>query len=438
MTEHVLSPLDQAHAHRLAGDTEVSLRHAIACSQASPDAPGPLALIARILVDEGRSMVGPEVAARLVDAHVRRGDLPAAVVAAQLSLDAGEDNAPLLAHIAAAFERGSSRLSAVSPAPPPFPKAAPMSPALAKLSGEALFAQGEALLTRYLGSEDPVAADAKLPTLPLFGALAKPALERLLKAIRVDEVSGDNEVVRQGDPGSEAFVVARGLLQAVRKQGPEETVLAQLGPGSIFGEMALLSAAPRNASVIAREPAQLLVLSRRELELAAAKAPELGAELSAFCHQRMQLNLARQARVLSGLGQPERLELLRSLESRFFEAGETLIARGQHAERILLLASGAVSVSIPEGSERLMLATLTVGDVVGEISMVLRRAASADVVAIHPTLAFEINQEQLARLMRKYPPLLVELYDLATRRDDEVRAASEDEVMLADDDVVLV
>jgi CRP-like cAMP-binding protein len=85
-----------------------------------------------------------------------------------------------------------------------------------------------------------------------------------------------------------------------------------------------------------------------------------------------------------------------------------------------------------------MLATLTVGDVVGEISMVLRRAASADVVAIHPTLAFEINQEQLAHLMRKYPPLLVELYDLATRRDDEVRAASEDAELIADDDVVLV
>lgn len=437
MTDHALSPLDQAHAHRLSGDTQAALRLGLACANTAPDAPGPVTLIARILIDEGRTMIGPEVAARLVDACIRRGDLPAALIASQLALDAGEDHTPLLMLIAKAFGKGSKRLADGSPKPPPFPKVTNIPPALAKLAGDALFTHAEGALTKFLSAPDPVPEDSKVPALPLFSALLPPALTRLLKAIRVDEVSGGDEIVRQGDEGHEAFVVARGLLRVVRVEGADETTLAQLGPGAILGEMALMSSAPRSASVRALEPAQLLVLERDELERAAEQAPELSHELSAFCHQRMQQNLVRQARVLSGLKVQDRLLLLSKLESRFFEPGEILIGRGQEAERIFLLASGAVSVSIPEGDDVLVLATLGAGDVVGEISMVLRRPATADVQALHPTLAFEVSRDRLRDLMREFPPLLVELYDLATRRDDEVRAVSENTVMDAED-VILV
>jgi CRP-like cAMP-binding protein len=94
-------------------------------------------------------------------------------------------------------------------------------------------------------------------------------------------------------------------------------------------------------------------------------------------------------------------------------------------------------VSVPVGSDRLVLASLGPGDVVGEISMILRRPASADVTALHPTVAYEIGREALLTLMRAHPPLLVELYQLATRRDDEIRAATDSEV-LAVEDLVLV
>ncbi len=437
MTDHALSPLDQAHAHRLAGDTPAALRLGIACAHTAPDAPGPIALIARVLVDEGRTMIGPEIAARLVDACIRRGDLPAAVIASQIALDAGEDHTPLLKQIADAFGKGSPRLSDAAPKPPPFPKLNAMPPALAKLAGDELFGQAEVVLTKYLNANDPVANDTKLPTLSLFSALAPAALARLLKTVRIDDVSGGDEIVRQGDQGREAFVVARGLLRVVRLQGADETVLAQLGPGAILGEMALMSSAPRSASVQALEPAQLLVLDREQLERAAQQAPELSKELAAFCHQRMQQNLIRQARVFAGLRLPERTELLASLESRFFERGELLIARGQEAERVLLIASGAVSVSIPEGGDVLVLATLGAGEVVGEMSMILRRPSPSDARALHPTLTFEIRRDRLRELTRKYPGLLVELYDLATRRDDEVRAATEHDIMDVDD-VILV
>jgi CRP-like cAMP-binding protein len=437
MTEHALSPLDQAHALRLAGDDAASLRLGITCALAMPDAPGPVALLARVLVDRDKTLQAAQIAARLVDANIRRGDLPAAVIASTLALDAGEDQGPLLRSVAQAFAKSSPRLSDASPSPPPMPREVSVSPELQKLSGDALLARAEEVVSAYLTRPDPANADAKLPTLPLFSALAPELLTRLLKAVRVEEISGGNEIVRQGDVGSEAFVVARGLLRVVRREGGDETLLAQLGPGAIFGEMALISEAPRSASVIALEPTQLLVLDRAELERAAMQEKALAQELSAFCRARMQANLARHARVLSGLSSSARSELLAELPVRLFERSERLIQRDQEAERIFLLASGGVSVSVPEGSDRLVLASLGPGDVVGEISMILRKPASADVIASYPTVAYEITREALFTLMRKHPPLLVELYQLATRRDDEIRAASESELLTADD-LVLV
>ena len=118
---------------------------------------------------------------------------------------------------------------------------------------------------------------------------------------------------------------------------------------------------------------------------------------------------------------------------------QPLIARDQEAESIYLIASGAVSVSVPEGPDRLVLASLGPSDVVGEISMLLRKPASADVIAMHPTVAFELSRDKLRALMRQYPALLVELYELATCRDEEMRAAtSSDETLDATETVILV
>ena len=436
MTEHVLSPLDQAHAHRLGGDEQAALRLAIACARASREAPGPVALIARVLVDQDRTLLGAEIAARLVDAFVRRGDLPGALVASTIALDAGEDQAPLIATIAKAFAKGSPRIGDNTQRPPPFPTVE-MQSGLAKLEGDALFSEADDVMRAYLTSNDPVPADSALPALPLFAALSPKELGRLLSAVRVEEISGGQAVVRQDDQGHEAFVVARGVLKVVRSTGSDETLLAHLGPGAMFGEMALLSAAPRSASVIALEPTQLLVLGRAELERAAEGAPELSRELSAFCRGRMQANLMRHARVLSGMPMAQRAELLGKLEMRFFEPEETLIVREQEAESIFLIASGAVAVSVPEGQDRLVLATLGAGDVVGEISLVLRRAATADVMAMYPTVAYELTRENLRTLMRSFPALLVELYELATRRDDEIRAVSAEESLTADADILV-
>ncbi len=434
-----LSPLDQAHAKKLSGDREGAMRLAIAVLSAEPQQLGAASLLAELLVAAERPIVAGEAAVRLVDGWVRRGDLPEAVAAAAVVAGAGEDAGACRKKIAEAFGKGSRRLADVSPAPPPLPKEATVPPALERLSGDALCERAEEALSAFLGSEDPVADDREVPDLPLFGALAPKALEKLLAAIVTDDVPEDEAVTSQGDEGRDAWVVVRGMVKAVRRlETGEEITLAALGPGAIVGEMALVSDAPRAASVVAVEPTRLLVMGRAELEKLAKSEPAIAKELGAFCRARMVSNLIRHSAILSAVEATDRSALMDRFETRTFEPGDALIRHGEETEGLFLIASGSVEVSGADADgDRLRIAELGPGDVVGEISLVLRRPATADVTATHPTVALELTRDEFHRAIKDHPTLLNELYELATKREEETRTVVAQEALDVED-VVLV
>ncbi len=68
------------------------------------------------------------------------------------------------------------------------------------------------------------------------------------------------------DPGSRMFVIRRGKVKIARHNGEHEIVLALLGPGEFFGEMALLEGLPRSASATVLEEADLVEVDGRTFE----------------------------------------------------------------------------------------------------------------------------------------------------------------------------
>ena len=67
---------------------------------------------------------------------------------------------------------------------------------------------------------------------------------------------------RQGEPGDAAYFIRSGQVEIVRETDGSESVLAQLGAGQYFGEAALLSNAPRNATVRASAATEVAVLGK--------------------------------------------------------------------------------------------------------------------------------------------------------------------------------
>ena len=430
--------LDDAHAARLGGDREQALRVGIALLEADRSQLGAAFLLAELAIDQDRPFVASEVASRLVDSFVRRGDLPRAVAAAKVGGVAGEDASALLKTVATAFGEGSSRRGDVAPTPPPLPATVAVPPALAKTSGDALLDAAEAALQKFLATDDDAPADAAVPVLPLFGALEPAALAPLLEGMTLRELGAGEHLIEEGATGEEAFVVVRGSLAVSRGEGEDRASLAVLGPGAIVGEMALVAEAPRAGSVTAEASAAVLEIRRDVLEAIAAKAPAVGQELSRFCRERMLANLVRHSVILRSVSLADRQAVVERFTTAHFDAGDALVTEGDDTGTLFLVASGSVEVvGVDADGDALRIAELGPGDVVGEIGLVLRRPANATVRALSPTVALELSREGFQEAIRAHPGLLQELYDLATKREEETRTVVAQEALDVEDIVLL-
>jgi CRP-like cAMP-binding protein len=84
---------------------------------------------------------------------------------------------------------------------------------------------------------------------------------------------------REGEPGSEMFVIQRGRVQLTRRVGKDETVLAELPAGEFFGEMAIVNNRPRSATATVTEEATMLVLDAKTFETMIRESTEIAVRL---------------------------------------------------------------------------------------------------------------------------------------------------------------
>jgi NADH dehydrogenase len=83
------------------------------------------------------------------------------------------------------------------------------------------------------------------------------------------------EIFREGDLGDRLYIILSGRAEVTRPGEDGDTVLALLGPGQIFGEMALIRQTTRNATVRCVETMDVLSLPKQEYSVLAENLPDL-------------------------------------------------------------------------------------------------------------------------------------------------------------------
>lgn len=98
----------------------------------------------------------------------------------------------------------------------------------------------------------------------LFGAADDAAIQTLVRVLRIRRFRKGETIFHQGDPGDALFVLNSGSVKVVlpSDEGAEPAIVAILGPGEFFGELAILDGAPHSATIVAVEPTETLVLHR--------------------------------------------------------------------------------------------------------------------------------------------------------------------------------
>ena len=118
--------------------------------------------------------------------------------------------------------------------------------------------------TARSAAEESAEAQSRMEALrkiPLFRHLTYKEQTAVLSIATTRTFPGGREIVTEGQPGEELFVVIRGRV-AIEKNGVE---IAELRAGGHFGEMGLIDNAPRSATVRATEPTRVMVIARSDL-----------------------------------------------------------------------------------------------------------------------------------------------------------------------------
>ena len=129
-----------------------------------------------------------------------------------------------------------------------------------------------------------------LHSVKIFAGLNKRQLARLAGRVARRAFPAGTQILRHGDTGVTLYLIISGRV-AVAVQSDEsvaERVLAELGPGEVFGEMALLDSEPRSANVTALEPTECFLLTRWDFEEEMGHDPEIARALLPVLSQRIR------------------------------------------------------------------------------------------------------------------------------------------------------
>ncbi|MEL7304409.1 MAG: cyclic nucleotide-binding domain-containing protein [Myxococcota bacterium] len=390
--------------------------------------------LAIALGDAGYPVGALKILRATADRLAHKGFLLPAMVVIKQGLKHAPEDPSLNSTLKRIHVRGVRAKAGNLPVPPPLknrrdaPSAASAEALLALDGNERMEAA-----TR-LGTEFPPAGEAAIPLpMPLFSELDDEAFVETVKRLRYRRVAPNTALITEGEIGDTLLVVASGHVR-IERNGQ---TLARLGPGTVIGEMALITGAPRSATVIADEEVEVFELARGDVESLAKAKPVVAEELVEYCRKRLIGNLLQTSPLFKRFDESTRYLLIDSFQRRVYQGGQSLITQGQPGEGLFVLAAGEVDVSVEKDGESVSVATLKPGDVVGEISLLHNRPTTATVKAKGRVGALFLPRDDFQEVLDDHPDVRDYLVSLG---DDRVKAseqATDVQELEADDLIIL-
>lgn len=250
-----------------------------------------------------------------------------------------------------------------------------------------------------------------LDQVPLFARLSEDERELLSSRLRHQEYNTNTLIFSAGKPAELMAVVIQGWikLESDTPQGP--IALANLGAGSLLGEVDLLLNRPFSTSARAATTCSLLVLSRNDLHDLLLQAPSIGLKFSAALGTRVAhldeylvTHRLSTNSMLSSLSDSEAHALANRLQFRAYERGDTIFASGDAAEAAYLIETGVVRV-ITGSREGEHYQELQEGEIIGQTALITGKSQPATAFAVTDVSAWFLSRNDYLRLSSEQPTL---------------------------------
>lgn len=248
---------------------------------------------------------------------------------------------------------------------------------------------------------------ALLHQVPVFHVNDMSLLEDIASRVSLQVAETGSEVVREGEVGDRFYVISEGTAQVSMSGYP----IGELGPGSSFGERALLRNARRSATVVALTDLSLLTLSREDflaatqgnsgaLEPSSASAgPSLGdPSVQREWTPKTLTEVLGSTHLFASLAGRAIHEIARVSVVSTWTTGANIVVQGETGKELFVILQGMAQVSI----DAKVVGDLHAGDVFGEIALIHDVPRVATVTALTPVTTCSISKEQFVRTVPQF------------------------------------
>ena len=286
------------------------------------------------------------------------------------------------------------------------------------------FSFEESKVLAALGTPLPQTDSGNVVPVPLLSALPREAFVEFIQAVPVRRAPAGTMILCEGEHGDAFYIIIGGHVRVLKNQrsGPPVEV-ARLGPGTFFGEFALLSDSLRHASIEAVDEVELFEVSKSLLDGLVARFPDVGRTVWRFYRERLIETLIATAPFFVPLSPDERAMVAGRLRGRRYTAKSDIVVEGGRRGGLYLILLGEVEVvrKRPDGTT-VVVSRLQEGSYFGETSL-LRGGAPpvATVTATRDCEIVELPPAAFYELVGRHP----ELWDAVKREADRRESAAD-------------
>jgi putative peptide zinc metalloprotease protein len=260
-----------------------------------------------------------------------------------------------------------------------------------------------------------------LRRVPLFVTVTDEELDNIANHLKQERIPAGEVVIREGEVGDKFYIIERGKASVWRfDQDQVERKIDEKGPGQFFGEVALVSSAPRNATVRAETPITTLTLDYSDFNQCVCQYINLASQVDENVKYSW---LLRGMPIFDELPSQKLDQLATWLEPESLKAEATLFNEGDEGDKFYIVESGEVIISRLVDGQQVEISRREPGEYFGEIALLENRSRTATIRASVDTCLLSLKAEHFQELISHFMQLGATISRTGSRRLSFVEAA---------------